>query len=242
MKTQKLLAAAVAVLLSASAYAQTVDEIVDKHIAARGGADKLKGIQSLVTENSMATQFGEIPVTQTIVNGKGFRQEISIMGNSMITAIDGDKGWMIRPAMMQGTGEPEDLPAEMSKGMRGQLDPAGPLFNYKDKGSKVELVGTEKVADKDAYHLKITSAEGTVVDQWIDAASYMNVKTRATTKMEGQDVTQEMVFSDFKDVEGIKFPYTMETENPQAGQMTMTTNKITLNGKVDETVFKKPAK
>lgn len=231
-----------AILLSASAYAQTVDEIVDKHIAARGGADKLKGIQSLVTENSMATQFGEIPVTQTIVNGKGFRQEISIMGNAMITAIDGDKGWMIRPAMMQGTGEPEDLPAEMSKGLRGQLDPAGPLFNYKDKGSKVELAGTEKVAGKDAYHLKITSADGNVVDQWIDVASYMNVKTRATSKMEGQDVTQEMVFSDFKDVDGIKFPYTMETENPQAGQMTMTTNKIIINGKVDESVFKKPAK
>jgi outer membrane lipoprotein-sorting protein len=242
MKTNKLLAAAVAVLVSASAFAQTADEIIDKHITARGGADKIKAIQSIVMDNSMSTQFGEIPMTQTIVSGKGYRQEINIMGNSMVTVIDGDKGWMIRPAMMQGTGEPEDLPAEMLSGMKGQLDPGGPLFNYKDKGNKVELVGTEKVNGKDAYHLKITGPTGNVVDQWIDTATYMNVKTRATTKMQGQDVTQEMVFSDFKDVEGVKFPYTMETENPQAGQMTMTTNKITINGKVDDSVFKKPAK
>ncbi|MCY7350408.1 MAG: outer membrane lipoprotein-sorting protein, partial [Cytophagaceae bacterium] len=148
MKTQKLLAAAVAVLLSTGAFAQTADEIIDKYVAARGGADKLKGIQTLVMENSMSVQGQEIPMTQTIVNGKGFRQDVNIMGNSMVTVIEGETGWNILPAMMGGTGEPQDVPAEMLKGQSASLDPAGALFDYKTKGSNVELAGTEKVGGK----------------------------------------------------------------------------------------------
>ncbi|XBA03266.1 hypothetical protein A6C57_26190 [Fibrella sp. ES10-3-2-2] len=37
MKTNKFLAATLAVFVSFGAYAQTVDEIVDKHVAALGG-------------------------------------------------------------------------------------------------------------------------------------------------------------------------------------------------------------
>ncbi len=242
MKTQKLLAASLAVLISASAFAQTADEILAKHIAARGGADKLKGIQSIVTESSISTQFGEIPLTQTIVSGKGFRNEMNIMGNSMLLVLDGANGWMIAPAQMGGTGEPQDIPAEMVKGQGGTLTPGGPLLSYKEDGAKVELASNDKVNGKDAFHVVMTPTTGPKVDYWFDAASLMNVKTRVTAQANGQEVTQEMVFSDFKDVDGIKFPHTMETENPQAGAMTMTTNKITLNGKVDESVFKKPAK
>ena len=56
------------------------------------------------------------------------------------------------------------------------------------------------------------------------------------------EVTQELVFSDFKDVEGVKIPYTTETESPMGGPMTIVTNKVIINGKVDESIFKKPAK
>lgn len=242
MKTPKLLAAAVALLVSASAFAQSADEIVTKHITARGGADKLKGIQTLVMENSMSVQGMEIPMTQTIVSGKGFRQEMSIMGSQMITVIEGDKGWSIRPAMMQGTGEPEDLPADALKGQSASLDPAGALFNYQDKGSKVELVGTEKVNGKDAFHLKVTDKTGGVSDHWIDTTTFLESKVKKTVNQGGQEIVNEVVFSDYKDVDGVQFPYTMETENPMAGAITITTNKVVVNGKVDDSIFKKPTK
>jgi len=242
MKTQKLLAASLAVLLSATAFAQTADEIIGKHLAAIGGADKLNNIQTLVSESSIATQFGEIPLTRTIVKNKGFRNEMNIMGNSMLTVLDGDKGWMVAPAQLGGTGEPQDVPIEMVKGQGGTLNPGGPLLTYKEDSTKVELAGNDKINGKDAYHVVFTPKSGQKLDYWFDAASLMNVKTRVTAQANGQEVTQEMVFSDFKDVDGLKFPYTMETENPQAGAMTMTTNKIIINGKVDESIFKKPAK
>ncbi len=238
MKTNYILAAAVAMLVSVSASAQTVDEIVDKHVAAMGGADKLKGVTTLITERSLSVQGMEIPTITTVVVGKSMRTESTIMGNAMVQVVDGSTGWAIKPAMMQGTGEPEDMPADQLKQMTGQLDPFGPLMNYKDKGNKVDLVGKEKVDGKDVYHLKVTTKDGVAIDEFIDATTYLVSKVK--TNMNGQE--GEISFSDYKDVDGIKFANTMEIANAQMGTLTMITNKTQVNAKVDESIFKKPAK
>jgi len=227
-----------AAFVSAGAYAQTVDEIVDKHVAALGGMDKLKGVSTLITERSLSVQGMEIPSKTTIVVGKSLRSESSVMGNSMIQVVNGTTGWMLRPTMMQGTGEPEDMPADQIKQQLGQLDPFGPLVNYKEKGNKIDLVGKEKVDGKEAYHLKVTTKDGQAVDEYIDANTYLVSKMKMV--MNGQE--GEMGFSDYKAVDGIKFPNTMEIVNPQMGTLTMVTTKITVNPKVDESIFKKPAK
>ncbi|MFC0184046.1 hypothetical protein ACFFJX_16500 [Pseudarcicella hirudinis] len=61
MKVTKFFAsAAVAVLLSVSAFAQTVDEVVAKHIEAMGGIDKWKSIKGVEMNNSMSMQGMDI--------------------------------------------------------------------------------------------------------------------------------------------------------------------------------------
>lgn len=237
MKTNKLLVATLAALVSISSYAQTVDEIVEKHVAAMGGMDKLKGVNTIVIDRTLSVQNMEIPSKTTVVVGKAMRSESSIMGNSMVQVVDGTMGWMIRPAMMGGTGDPEDMPAEMVKQQVGQLDPFGPLVNYKEKGNKVELVGKEKVEKDDAYHLKVTTKDGQTMDEYIDANTYMLTKLKTTVN--GQE--GEIMFSDYKDYEGIKIANTMDMTS-QMGSITMITNKVTVNAKVDDSVFKKPTK
>lgn len=238
MKTNQFLAATVAAFISVSAFGQSVDEIVDKHVAALGGLDKLNGVKTLVTERSLSVQGMEIPSKSTVVVGKSMRTESSVMGNSMVQVIDGSSGWMIRPAMMGGTGDPEDMPADQVKQQMSQLDPFGPLVNYKDKGNKVELIGKEKVDGKDAYHLKITTKEGQSLEEYIDASTYLVNKI----KMDMNGQVGEIALSNYKDVDGVKFPNTMEMASAQAGNLVFTTEKVTVNGKVDDAIFKKPAK
>ncbi len=238
MKTNIVLAATVAFFVGLSASAQTVDEIIDKHVAALGGMDKLNAVKSVYTERSLSVQGMEIPSKSTVLVGKALRTESSVMGNSMVQVVDGTTGWMIRPATMGGTGDPEDMPADQIKQQLGQLDPFGPLVNYKDKGNKVELVGKEKVNGKDAYHLKVTTKDGQMVDEFLDASTYL--MSKVSMMMNGQ--AGEMSFSNYKDVDGVKFPNTMEMASPQAGNLTFTTEKVTVNGKIDEAIFKKPAK
>ena len=238
MKINKLLAATLAVCISFGAYAQTVDEIIDKHVTALGGVDKLSSVKTVVTEQSLAVQGMDIPMVTTIVVGKSLRSEMSVMGNSVVTVIDGTSGWMIRPAMMQGTGEPEELPAEQLKQQIGQLSPFGSLVNHKTNGGTVELIGKEQIDKKDVFHLKMTTKEGQVVEQYLDAATYL--MSRVKTSANGQE--GEINFSDYKETDGVKFATSMEIVGGQMGSITFITNKVTVNAPVDEAIFKKPAK
>ncbi|WP_031528117.1 outer membrane lipoprotein-sorting protein [Dyadobacter crusticola] len=238
MKTNKLFLAIAATMISAGSFAQTVDEIVDKHVAALGGMDKIKAINTLVTDRSLAVQGMEIPNKTTLVVGKAVRNESTVMGNSMVQVVADSKGWMIRPTMMGGTGEPEDMPADQLKQQMSSLDPFGGLVGYKEKGNKVELIGKEQVDKKDVFHLKLTTPEGQVVDEYVDANTYLITKVKAT--MNGQE--GEIEFSDYKEVQGVKFPNTMDISNPQMGTMSFITNKIVVNTPVDEAIFKKPVK
>ncbi len=238
MKMNKLLAATLATFVTFGAYAQTVDEIVAKHVAALGGMDKVNGVKTLVTNRSLSVQGMEIPTVTTIVVGKSMRSESTAMGSSRIQVIDGDTGWQLIPTMMQGSGEPEDMSADLIKQSKSMLYPFGAIVNYKENGTKVELVGKEQVDKKDTYHLKVTSKEGQAVDEYIDATTYLVSKVK--TSMNGQE--GEILFSDYKEVDGVKMPNTMEIVGGQFGSITFITNKVVVNGPVDEKIFKKPAK
>lgn len=238
MKTNKLFLAIAATLLSAGSFAQTVDEIVDKHVTALGGIDKIKAINTMVIDRSLAVQGMEIPNKTILVVGKSFRNESTVMGNSMVQVVDDSKGWMIRPTMMGGTGEPEDMPADVVKQQLSSLDPFGGLVNYKEKGHKVELIGKEQVDKKDVFHFKMTTVDGQVMDEYIDANTYLITKIKTT--MNGQE--GEIDLSDYKEVEGVKFPNTMDISNPQMGTMSFVTSKIVVNAPVDAAIFKKPIK
>ncbi|HOY18074.1 MAG TPA: hypothetical protein PLC89_12285 [Haliscomenobacter sp.] len=237
MRMKFLWLLAVATFFTTIVSAQTVDEIVAKHVAAMGGADKLKTVNTMISERVIAVQGMEIPSKSVIVVGKSMRSESSVMGTSMVQVVHGDKGWKIMPTMMGGTGEPEDMSADELKPLFGQLDPFGVLYNYQEKGHKVELVGTEKVDKKDMFHLKITTKEGVAMDEYLDASTYLVYKV--VSNVGGQE--GELVFSDYEVIEGIKMANTIDITSPM-GAFTMITNKTIINGAVDEQIFAKPAK
>ena len=109
------IALAVLFLASTGIYAQTTDEIIAKHQAAMGSPEKWASVKSMVMKSKFNVQGMDIESKSSVVVGKSFRQEVEVMGNKIITVIDGEGGWMNRPAMMGGTGEPEDLPREQVK-------------------------------------------------------------------------------------------------------------------------------
>ncbi|GAA4402008.1 hypothetical protein GCM10023187_16810 [Nibrella viscosa] len=239
MKTNKCLVTTLATILTFGAFAQTVDELVNKHIAALGGQDKLSSVKTLVLERTISVQGMDIPSKSTLVVGKALRSESSVMGNIMVQVVDGSTGWMIRPAMMGGSGDPEDMPAEVLKQQTDQLDPFGPLVGYKEKGNQVELLGKEKLDGKDAYHLKITTKEGNVMEEYLNADTYLVSKMKRGG-IDGQPA--EITISDYKDFDGIKFARSMEMAGGQMGTLTFTTDKVKVNEPIDDKVFKKPVK
>jgi outer membrane lipoprotein-sorting protein len=243
MKITKIVASALIILTaSAASFAQNVDEIIAKHIEAMGGADKWKTIKSMQMNNKFSVQGMDIESKTTIVAGKSLRTEVSVMGQEIITAVDGETGWMQRPAMMGGTGEPEDMPGALIKETLKQTNLGGSLFSYKEKGATMELVGKEKLDGADVYHLKMTEKNGEVTNLFLSASTYYTLKSAGKRNVQGQDIDAEVNFSNFKQIEGLTFPFTMETPSPMGGTMTIETDSIKLNPTIDESIFKKPGK
>ena len=102
MKSIKLLLLALAAITTSALTAQTVDEIINKHIDAIGGKEKLSQVKSLYTENSMDVMGNSAPQKEYLVEGKGFKSEVEFNGASIIQCYTDKSGWTINP-MMGGT-------------------------------------------------------------------------------------------------------------------------------------------
>ena len=125
------------------------------------------------------------------------------------------------------------------KAAQGALNFGGDLFDYAAKGNKVEYVGTEKVDGKDCYKLKVTTKDGRELTDYIDRTTNYLVKTEATTKVNGQDMTAITTFADHKKTDiGLVIPYT--TTVNQGFEMTISVAKVEFNKEVDPKIFEMP--
>lgn len=212
--------------------AQTADEIVSKHVTAIGGADAWKKVNSVVTEGKLTVQGAEVNVTATVLNGKGSRQDIAVMGMNGYQIMTPTAGWNFMP--FQGQQKPEPVTEEQVKEGADQLDAQGALVDYKAKGHAVEYLGKDDVEGTECYKLKVTHKSGKTETIFVDPASYYIVKSISKQKANGQEMDVTTTLSNYKKLpEGIVVPMTVGLP---FGEMNIT--KVEVNKPVDEAIFK----
>lgn len=230
-----------AVLFSFSLSAQTVDEIIAKHIAAQGGLTKLKALQSIRMSGDFETSGMQAGFTQVYKRPMKMRLDISVQGLTMIQAYDGEKGWQVVP--FTGKKDPEPMTGDDLKNVQEQADLDGPLMDYKKKGNTVELAGKEKTAGRDSYHLIVTLKNGGVRHLYLDAGTFLGLRTVAKTTVRGTEVEIESILGDYREVGGLMFPFSIE-QHPAGDQgpgQKITFRKIEPNVPVEDAIFKMPA-
>lgn len=235
MKNLILIGTMILVLVAVQfTQAQTLsaDDIVNKHIAAMGGKEKLQALKSVRMLGTMSTQGVEVTLSITREHLKGARTDISVMGTENYQIVTPEKGWMFMPIM--GQSSPEAMPDDQFKTSVNTLDVQGVFLDYKDKGSKVELVGKEKADNADVYNMKVTFKNGVVMNYYLDATTFRINKTAFKVTRGGEEIDAGSTYSNYKqDANGYWFPFT--AVNPQ-GETDFST--IETNVKVDENIFK----
>jgi hypothetical protein len=236
MKSLRHLFTAFLLIGSLFAQAQTADEIIDKHLAAIGGADSWKKINTVYQEGGLQVQGADVAINVTVVNGKGMRQNISVMGQTGYQIMTPTAGWNYMP--FQGQQKPEAVTAEELKENVDELDTQGELVDYKAKGHSVEYLGKDDVEGTEAHKLRITQKGGKVKTIFVDPSTYYIIRTIAKQKANGQEVEVITDLSDYKKLpEGIVVPMSIKLP---FGQMKIT--KVELNKPVDEKIFKPDTK
>jgi outer membrane lipoprotein-sorting protein len=231
----------VAGLAGAAVQAQTADEIIAKHLTARGGKDKIKAVQTQrITGKMVMGQGMEAPVVMELARPNKLRMEFTIQGMTGVQAYDGKAGWSVMPFM--GKKDPEAMSADEIKQTEDQADMDGPLVDYKEKGHQVEYIGKEDVEGTPAYKLKVTKKNGDILNIYVDAESYMTIKEAGKINVRGQEIESETTFGDFKPVEGVIYPFAIESKPKGAPTgMAITVSKIEVNPSLDASRFAMPA-
>lgn len=213
-------------------HAQTVDEIVNKHIDAIGGKEKLDQVKTLISESSVQVMGNDGPSTLTIVNGKGLRLESDFNGQKIVQVFTDKSGWTINP--FAGGTDPQPMPDDQYKAGRDQIDVGGPLYNYAAKGNKVELLGKED----SAYKLKVTNKDNIVSTIYIDPTTYYVKKVVQTGMMMGQEMEVVRTNSNYQKTDfGLVYPFTIEISYGTQFSLTTTVKKLQFNKDVDPKIF-----
>jgi hypothetical protein len=228
-------------LLVACPSPSPVDEIVAANLAARGGKERIEALRSIRESGTATSAGGRIArVVREIKRPGMFRLQFSSQGATSVFAFDGETGWEVAP--LQGVFEPQVVKAEAdSAGDVDQRDIEGPLVNWREKGHLVELVGREALPGGEAFKLKLTLAGGTVRYDYVDTASHQIVRSDFSRVIRGQRVQLQGTFSDFRDVDGLVFPFHIETRaegHPEV--VTIAVDTIELNPELDDALFRFP--
>jgi outer membrane lipoprotein-sorting protein len=224
-------------------YAQTADEIIAKNIEAHGGAAKIKAIQTIKSTAKLEIQQGmEAPATEYRKRPNLVRQEFTLQGMTAVQAFDGKQAWGISPFM--GKKDPDVLPAEERDEMADQADIDGPLMDYAQKGNKVESLGKDKLEGTDVYKLKVTLKDGAVQTWYIDTDSNLEIRIDSERVVRGSPHKQSTVIGDYKEVDGIPWPYSFESsdaDHPDQ-KMRITLQKVEFNVPMEASLFTMPPK
>jgi outer membrane lipoprotein-sorting protein len=227
-------------ILALPVTAQTVDEIVNKHIQARGGLEKLKAVKTIRYSGKMQLGQGlEAPAVLEQKRPHNLRMEFTVQGLTAVQAYDGKTGWSLMP--FGGKKDPELMGEDELKAFTEEADFDGPLVDFKEKGNKVELVGKEPVEGTDAYKLKVTLKNGDVDFFYLDSDSYLQLKQESKRTVRGTERESEVNLGGYKEVEGLMLPFSYEMGLkgvPQKQKIVI--DKVELNPAVEDTRFKMP--
>ncbi|HEU5165213.1 MAG TPA: hypothetical protein VFU29_06715 [Chitinophagaceae bacterium] len=233
MKNIKFFLLALAAVTTSSIYAQTVDEVISKHVDAIGGKEKLSQVKSVYTENSMEVMGNAVTQKEYLLEGKGFKSEVEFNGSNIVQCVNDKGGWMINP-MMGGT-DAQAIPDGIYKSTKPQIYIGGALIDYSAKGYKAELVGKED----GNFKIKVT-ADGNETYYFIDPKTYYITKSIMKGEAMGQAVDVTTTYSDHKKTDfGLVLPYTKSVDMG-VFQFVQKIDKVEVNKAIDPKIFDMP--
>lgn len=247
MKKKSLLLMLSFVVMAASSKAQSVDDIINKSFENTGGKAKweaLKGIQYSAKVNQ-----GGMELPLEIIQMKDGRTatKISFQGKEMKQGVfDGTTLWSHNFMNMKA----EKSDAEATENYKKNLgDFPDPFLNYKSRGWKAELVGKESVDGAEAYKIKLTKNPIKVDGVETESVSYyyIDVESNVTVMLEteikegpGKGQISQTKMSDFQEVEGLMFPFSISFGIKGQGGQPIVISSIKLNPTVTDADFKFP--
>lgn len=231
-----------AVLVPAVARAQTLDDIIAMNLKAKGGIEKIRATTTVrmtghvSAKDDPSAEAKTATITMLAKRPNMMRREQTIDGEKMVSAFDGSSLWMSR-----GTMPPEEAPGPAAAYTKQDAEFDSVFVDYKEKGTAIRLVGTEKRDGQDVFHLKVTKKGGPPQDFYLDGATGLEKVVAVTLAPGGKPTTITTELNDYREVDGRMVPFVIRQLVNGAVNASTTIDKIEFNVPVDDALFKMPS-
>lgn len=191
----------------------TVESVFDRYIEAIGGQQAVEEINSVYMTAEADIQGQKLNLeTKTTTGGKS-SNIISVAGNVFQKQVfNGEEGFVV------AQGQKIPFSDEQIAAAKAEANPFP-----ENIAENAILKGIEQVEGKDAYAVAMN--EGTT--NYYDMESGLKVQSIKTVSQGGQTMTIPTLFSNYQEVDGVKFPFTIsQSMGPQSFTFNVTDIKI----------------
>ncbi len=203
----------------------TKQTVIDGYFEAIGGAEKVTSITTFY--NKAEASFQGMALTMESKSMAPNKQSVVMSGMGMILSkmiFDGEKGYS------EQQGRKTELSGDILEKTKTNIVPFPEAGYATDE--KVSLEKIEPINGSDAYVIK----EGDDTTIYYDVATGLKVKQVTKIEAGGKTMFQTFDFSDYKEVNGVKFPHSFKmTAGPQIFEFVI--KEITINEGVSTSDF-----
>ncbi len=214
-------------------------EIIQKALTAMGG-EKVLQVKDVTAAGKMkaVTPMGEMEMnieTTNLLPDKQYQKMVLPMGE-MVMAMAGKSGWMKMGSVRE---MPSSQAEEMYKNQ--MLDPLTVMQNLTSKDYVIYYYKDEKVQETPAAGIIVKFIPANATARWfLDAQTGMLLKSVVRQTGQSGPVDAEVFYSDYRDVDGVKFAFKTMQQSEGKKQMETALTSVKINSGVKDDLFKKP--
>jgi len=233
---------------AARPLATTAAEVIDRNVAAHGGLDAWRKVETMVWLGHLergAREAQHIPFVMTLRRPNLTRFELKEQFSQFTRIFDGAHGWKIRPGA-DGRLETKPFSPEEVNFARTEFVIDGPLIDYQAKGVTAELDGIDTVEGQKAYRLSLKLPSGGERKVWIDTKTNLDIRyDRPATNPIKPGAPVSVYYRNYAAVDGLQIARSIET-GVASGSATgagdkLVIDRIMVNPKLDDGIFAPPS-
>lgn len=222
-------------------HGKVVDALIERNVAARGGADAWRAVTALRVSGLM--DLGqELYVPYVLEQKRPGKMCLSFefAEQTAVQCVDGDAGWKQLPFM--GREAAEAMSDDEVREIAAAADPRGMLFDSYQRGIRVESLGQETVDGRSTTKLQVTMPGGAQRWIYLDDATGLEVRLETLRRLRGQERLMETTYSDWAEIDGLMIPRRQDTRYRGDDESHfVTVDSVLVNPQIADDRFAMPA-
>jgi len=209
----------------------TTSSVLEGYITAIGGKEKLSAVKSFDQKGKFMMQGMALDMSTKMKDNSKLTMSVKMGEMEVMKQVyDGKSGYQSQ------MGQKVEMTADELKESKQQIDMMIEL-HYADYGMTAELKGVDAIDGQDVYVLEVKESNGDISTDYYSVATGLKLRSISVSQREGQTITTETSFSEYKEFGGIKVP--TKIQQTTGGQsLEMLTDSYDINVKLDDSLFK----